>query len=93
MAGLTTGVAGNNLKVSVLALFNRIKLENHFSGFIRKADIATIYKGKGEKCNLTNDRRIFIVSIFRGLLMKLIYLDIYDIIDISSYSVQAMSSA
>ena len=56
-------IAGNDLKVSMLILFNRIKSESHLPGFIRKADVATIYKGKGEKCNLNNDRGIFIVSI------------------------------
>ena len=43
------GIAGNDLKVSMLFLFNRIKLENDFPGFIRKADVATLYKGKGKK--------------------------------------------
>ena len=77
------GVAGKDLKCSILALFNRIKAEKHFPAFIRKADISTIYKGKGEKCNLDNDRGIFIVSIFRSLIMKMMYREIYDIIDSS----------
>ena len=48
---------------------------------MRKTDIATIYKGKGEKCNLENDRGIFLVTIFRSILMRLIYGDKYNIID------------
>ena len=48
---------------------------------MRKADVSTIYKGKGEKSDLNKDRGIFIVSVFRSLLMKLIYLDIYETID------------
>ena len=75
------GVAGKNLKISMLKLFNRMKMENYFPDFMRKADISTIYKGKGEKSELRNDRGIFIVSVFRSLLMKLIYQDIYEIID------------
>ena len=75
------GIAGKNLKKSLLILFNRMKLENYFPDFTRLADVSTIYKGKGEKSNLNNDRGIFIVSIFRGLVMKLIYKDIYEIID------------
>ena len=58
-----------------------MKLENYFPDFTRLADVSTIYKGKGEKSNLNNDRGIFIVSIFRGLVMKLVYKDIYEIID------------
>ena len=48
---------------------------------MRKADITTLYKGKGSKSELNNERGIFIVSIFRSLLMKLIYQDIYDVVD------------
>ena len=58
------GIAGKNLKKSLLILFNRMKLENYFPDFTRLADVSTIYKGKGEKSNLNNDRGIFIVSIF-----------------------------
>ena len=58
-----------------------MKAENEIPEFFRKADVATIYKGKGEKCDLTNDRGIFIVTIFRSILMKMIYIDKYDEID------------
>ena len=54
------GVAG---KISMLNLFNKMKAENHIPEFIRLADVATIYKGKGEKCDLVNDRGIFLVTI------------------------------
>ena len=40
----------------MLRFFNKMKIENFFPEFIRLADIATVYKGKGEKCDLTNDR-------------------------------------
>ena len=75
------GVVGKNLKISLLKLFNRMKKENYIPEFMRLADVATIYKGKGEKCDLTNDRGIFLVTIFRSMLMKLIYFDKYDKID------------
>jgi hypothetical protein len=45
-------IAGKYLKMSMLKLFNKIKLENFIPDFFRLADVATIYKGKGEKCNL-----------------------------------------
>ena len=76
-----TGVAGMNLKLSMLKLFNKIKTENHIQEFMRKADVTTIYKGKGEKSDLNNDRGIFLVTIFRCILMKLIYNDTYEDID------------
>ena len=76
------GVAGQNLKKSLLKLFNKIKNENFIPEFMKKADITTIYKGKGDKSNLENERGIFIVPVFRSLIMKLIYQDIYEIIDL-----------
>ena len=74
-------VAGKNLKISMLKLFNKMKEQNFLPQFLRKADVATIYKGKGEKSDLTNDRGIFLVPIFRSILMRLIYRDNYDTID------------
>ena len=38
-------------------------------------------KGKGGKSNLDNDRGIFLVTIFRSILMRLIYMDKYEEID------------
>ena len=61
------GVAGKDLKLSLLEFFNKIKAEKFFPDLIRKADVTTIYKGKGEKCELENDRGIFIVTILRNL--------------------------
>ena len=74
-------VAGKNLIFSMLELFNKIKAENYIPEFMRRADVTTIYKGKGEKSDLNNDRGIFLITIFRSILMKLIYNDKYDKID------------
>ena len=75
------GVAGKYLKLSLLELFNKIKESDYIPDFMELADIATIYKGKGDKSNLENDRGIFIVTILRSILMKLIYNDEYECID------------
>ena len=77
------GVAGKNLKLSLLKLFNKIKDSGHIPEFMQSADVTTIYKGKGDKSNLENDRGIFIVTILRSILMKLIYHDEYEGIDSS----------
>jgi hypothetical protein len=74
-------VAGKYLKISLLKLLNRIKADNYIPDFIRMADVVTIYKGKGEKCDLQNDRGIFLVTELRSILMRLIYFDKYSIID------------
>ena len=75
------GVAGNDLRKSMLILFNKMRSEKFIPDFVGLADVATIYKGKGEKCSLENDRGIFLVTIFRSILMRLVYGDKYDEID------------
>ena len=76
-------VAGKDLKVSMLKLFNKTRSENYIAELIQKADVATIYKGKGEKCSLENDRGIFLVTVFRSILMRLVYGDKYEEINLS----------
>ena len=46
------GVAGKDFKLSLLAFFNRIREKSFIPDFVELADVATIYKGKGEKCDL-----------------------------------------
>ena len=77
------GIAGKNLKLSLLRLLNNVKDENYIPEFIELADVTTIYKGKGDKFNLENYRGIFIVTVLRSILMKLIYIDEYEVIDSS----------
>ena len=76
-----SGVAGRDFKLSLLSFFNKMKKENLIPDFVRAADVATLYKGKGEKCSLENERGIFIVSIYRSILMRLVYLDCYNTLD------------
>ena len=45
------------------------------------ANIVSIYKGKGEKNDLQNDRGIFIMNIFKSMMMKLVYNEAYETID------------
>ena len=45
------------------------------------ANISTIYKGKGSKMDMKNDRGVFGVNILRYILDKLIYNDEYSEID------------
>ena len=75
------GVIGQNLKKSLLTLLNKIKVECIIPEFMEWANITSLYKGKGDRLDLTNDRGIFLVTVFRGILMKLIYNDKYDILD------------
>ena len=69
------GVIGNDLEESLLQLLNKVKMEVSFPAFMHLVDIVAIYKGRGQKIDLANERGIFIVNIFRAILMKMIYED------------------
>ena len=78
---LKPGVIGCDLGNSLLTMMNKIKDKCLIPEFIKWANITSIYKGKGDRLDLTNERGIFIVTIFRGILMKLIYNEKYEVID------------
>ena len=75
------GVIGEDLKISLLELLNKVKHSGIFPSFMRIANISAIYKGRGEVTSLESDRGIFLVTIFRSILMTMIYKDKYDSID------------
>ena len=62
-------------------MYNKIKDTCKIPVFMRLANISAIYKGKGEFTDLNSDRGIFLVSLFRTILMKMIYKDKYDVIE------------
>ena len=74
-------VAGQDFQNSLLILLNKVKDELKIPDFMELANIVSIYKGKGEKMDLENDRGIFIVNKFRDILMKLSYQDKYEVVD------------
>ena len=74
-------VLGDDLKKSLLILFNKIKETQKFPAFMQLANICAIYKGKGDVNDLESDRGIFLVSIFRTIIMKMIYKEKYPIIE------------
>ena len=49
--------------------------------FITLSNITTIYKNKGSRLDLENDRGIFIISTIKKILNKLIYNNYYNDID------------
>ena len=49
------GVIGDNLKESLLIMFNKIKKTGFIPSFMRIANISAIYKGRGEILDLESD--------------------------------------
>ena len=72
---------GADLKESLFLLYSQIKEELVVPEIMENANITSIYKGKGQKNDLQNERGIFGMNIFRSLLLKLIYNDEYENID------------
>ena len=72
---------GSDMEVSILNLLNKIKQNLTIPDFMQFANIVSIYKGKKSRCSLENDRGIFIINIFRSILMKIIYNEEYETID------------
>ena len=73
-------VIGNNLKKSLLMMFNNIKEESLIPKFMNYSNITTVPK-KGPRIELKNQRGIFRVSVIRSILMRMIYNSKYDEID------------
>ena len=49
--------------------------------FMQMANISNIWKKKGDKMNIDSYRGIFIVNIFRSLILKFIYQDKMTTVD------------
>ena len=75
------GCIGKDLKDALILLFNGTKINQLLPMFMALSDITTIYKNKGSRLDLNNDRGIFILTVMKKILDNLIYSDNYDEID------------
>ena len=73
-------VIGEDLKESLLLMYNKVKKEQNIPAFLNFANITTVPKS-GSRLELTNERGIFRVSVVRAILMRLIYNSKYPEID------------
>ena len=73
-------VIGDDLKESLLIMFNKMKQQQIIPDFMKIANITTVPK-KGSRILLENERGIFRVSVLRSIFMKLIYNQKYGEID------------
>jgi hypothetical protein len=74
-------VSGSNLREGLLLLANGVKSELKFPAFMQLANLTTIYKSKGSRMSLENDRGIFVTSVLKRVIDCLIYNDKYSDID------------
>ena len=75
------GCIGDDLLQALLILYNGMKNYQTIPHFVTLENITTIYKNKGSRMDLNNDRGIFILTVLKKILDKLIYFDNYDEID------------
>ena len=78
---------GKDLKKSLLIMCNKIKQTRKFPAFMQNTNICAIYKCRGDVSSLESDRGIFLITIFRTILMKMVYKNKYAVIE------QAMSDS
>ena len=74
-------VMGRDMKLALLNIFNQIKREKKVPQAFKFANISSIYKNKGSRQSLENDRGIFVVSTLRMILDSLIYQEMFPLID------------
>ena len=72
---------GSDLKEALLTLFNEIKSSHFIPHFMTLENITTIFKSKGSRLDMNSDRGIFLLTIMKKILDKLIYNDNYKNID------------
>ena len=74
-------VCGTDLKLSLLTLLNKTKETQQIPSFFSNSNISSIWKKKGDILDLEFHRGIFLGSIFKTIMMKLIYFRNYSTID------------
>ena len=73
-------VIGDDLKLSLLMMFNSLKHEQIIPLLMNHVNVSTVHK-KGSRLLLENERGIFRVPVLRFILMRMIYNDKYPVID------------
>ena len=74
-------VAGDDLKMAILKMMNKIKKDQIFPESLQLCNISSIWKKKSSRNDFDAYRGIFTVTIFRSIMDRLIYNDEYTTID------------
>ena len=61
-------IAGIDLKISVLKMANQIKRDQKVPTLCKVADITSIFKNKGSRADLNNDRGVFTLAVIRTII-------------------------
>ena len=78
---LRPDVAGTDLQLALLKIANKVNEEQNFPKLLKYTDITSVFKGKGSKVDMDNQRGLFSMVTIRTIIDKLIYQDEYETID------------
>ena len=73
--------AGKDVYQSLTKMFNEMKTQLEVPRFFESMSITSIFKNKGSRSEISNERGIFNLGKVRSLLDKVIYGDTYSVID------------
>ena len=73
--------AGEDLVRSLTLMMNRVKITQIIPALFRMRDVIPIYKNKGSRLDLDNDRGVFTGTVLNSIFQKFIYNHIYDTVD------------
>ena len=76
-----SGYIGTDLKEALLLFFNEVKSSHFIPHYMTLENITTIYKSKGSRLDMNSDRGIFLLTVMKKIIDKLIYNDSYTDID------------
>ena len=68
------GVIGPDLKNALLQLFNGMKSNLEIPDYMTLANISSLYKNRGSKFDMENQRGIFILTVLKKISDKLMFL-------------------
>ena len=77
------GILGEQMKFATLSLMNDIKQSLVIPKQMKLSNITSIWKKKGSRMDMSNERGIFVLTAVRKILDKLTYLDKYPDIELS----------
>ena len=75
------GFIGSDLKEAILIYLNEVKSKQVIPYNMTLGNITAIYKSKGSRLDMNSDRGIFILTVMKKIIDKLIYNDNYSNID------------
>ena len=73
--------AGEDLILAITTLMNKMKDKTEFPDCLRICNVTNAYKNKGDQSSFDSYRGLFRTPVFRNILDKLLYFDLYETID------------